>query len=106
MIEHALQSLPGHVPLRRSINGVAHGHVIRGDCFGDCSRCATDPEKPARDLLSGSNFSESAVFRRVQINEHRLLMRSLQIACHASAKIRCKLGASEWEKLSSIIVSS
>jgi len=47
-----------------------------------------DAEKPARDLLPRADLGEGAVFRRVQIDLERLLVRARYFALHTGPIIQ------------------
>ena len=82
VLQHRLQPLPADVALARAINRVAHSHVVGRNRFGDGAGGAADAEKPARDLLPRADLGERAVFRRVQIDLERLLVRARYFALH------------------------
>ena len=88
VLEHRLQPLPADVTFARTINRVAHGHVVGRNRFGDGAGRAADAEKPARDLLPRADLGEGAVFRRVQIDLERLLVRARYFALHTDSIIQ------------------
>ena len=76
VIEHRFQALAADVTIGVAVNGVADGHVVGGNGFGNRAGGAAHAEKPARHLLPGADFGKRAVFGRVQVDLERLLMRA------------------------------
>ena len=61
MIQHRPQPLPRDIPRTRSVNRVAHGHVISGNRLRDRPRSPAHPEKHRRRLLPRPDLGEGAV---------------------------------------------
>ena len=103
VLQHRLQALPAHVAFARAVDGVADSHIIGGNRLGNGARGAADAEKPARDLLSGADFSEGSVLARVQVDLKRLMVGAGNLAFHNGRIIhevwdqtRLKRGGCEW----------
>src|SRR5262249_22582884 len=73
MVKHCAESKATDVAIGRPVNCVAKCHVIGGHRFRDRARSAANVEKTARHLLSGADFSKSAVTLGVEIDLERLL---------------------------------
>src|SRR5262245_8195190 len=74
MIEHFLEPHTANVAVGWSVNGVAESHVIGRHGLGDCAGCAAHAKKPARYLLSRTNFCEGAILRCIQIDMESFLV--------------------------------
>ncbi len=75
MVQHRPETDAADIPVGRSINRVAEGHVVSRHRLCDCARGAADKEEPPRHFLAGSNFREGPVTSGVEINLERLLVR-------------------------------
>src|SRR5438128_679982 len=75
MVQHRPETDAADIPVGRSVNRVAEGHVVSRHRLCDCARGAADKKEPARDFLAGSNFREGPVTFGVEINLERLLVR-------------------------------
>src|SRR6266480_115266 len=75
MVQHRSETDATDIPVGRSINRVAEGHVVSRHRLRDCARSAADKEEPARHFLAGSNFREGPVTFGVKINLERFLIR-------------------------------
>src|SRR5207244_764562 len=72
VIEHRLQTFAADVPLRRPVDRVTEGHVVRRHRLGHRAGRAPDMEKPPRHFLSGADLGERAVLLDVEIDLERL----------------------------------
>ncbi len=75
VVEHCLQTRAADVTIGRSVNRIAHDHVVSGHRFRNGSGRAADAKEPARHFLSGADFGEGSVFGWVQVYLERLLVR-------------------------------
>ena len=74
VVDHRLQTLAADIAIRRTVNRVAHRHVVGGNGFGHRARRAADPEEPARHFLPGADFGKGAVLGPVEVDLKRLLV--------------------------------
>jgi len=90
MIEHRDQTLAAHIPIALAINRVTHRHVVRGDGLGDGAAGSADPEKPPRNLLTGTNLGEDAVLGRVEVDLKGLLV-GIELVAHSLSPIENRI---------------
>ena len=62
MIEHRSQPNTADVTICRAVDSIAKGHVVGRHRLGDCPGGASNLEKSAGYLLSGTNLRKRAVF--------------------------------------------
>jgi hypothetical protein len=67
-IQHCLQPGAAHILWCLSVQGIADGHIVTGNRFGNCRRCLADVKEPARHFLSGSDLRKRAEPGCVQID--------------------------------------
>src|SRR5437762_9987998 len=65
-----------------AVDGVAHFHVVCQHAFGDGSRDAAHPEKPAHHFLSRTDLGKRAVPAGIKINPERLGMAIVRFLFH------------------------
>jgi hypothetical protein len=68
VIEHRLKTDATDVALRRSVNGVAECHVVRGHSLRDRARRATYAKKSPGYFLSGADLGKSPILGGVEID--------------------------------------
>jgi hypothetical protein len=74
VIEHRLQPAAADVTIGWPVNGVADGHVIGGNGFGNGAGGAAGAKKPAGNLLRCANLGKGAVAPGIVIDPVRLLV--------------------------------
>ncbi len=74
--EHRLQARAADIVVGRAIEDVADDHVVSRHRFRNGGGGVPRVEKPARHFLPRADFSESAVFRRIEIDRERLFLRA------------------------------
>ena len=68
VVEHLLESLPGHVTLRVAVDGVADPHVIGGHALCHGPGGAARFEEVPDDFLAGADLGEGPVGGTIQID--------------------------------------
>ena len=75
VVEHGPEASAAHVILRRTVDRIAHRHVIGRDGLRHRAGRAARAEEPARNLLSRADLRERAVAPGVEVDPLGLLIR-------------------------------
>src|ERR1041385_3025197 len=90
IVQHRVQTPPADVAISGAVNGVAHSHIIGGNCFRHGSGGAAGAEKATRDLLSRADLGEGAVSFGVVIDALRFLTGIQLFVSHGGVNLKPK----------------
>ena len=68
VVEHGFQPLTGDVALALAVNGVADGHVVSRDAFGNRAGRAAHVEEPPHHFLACADLGKRAVTALVEVD--------------------------------------